>query len=90
MVRVSVRKTFFVSERRPGGVLSLVECSDGTVALQLDGRPHERWPLSEMERAVDAYLRLNAELKGGGEDPSRESDVAPPVKLGIAAHPDAA
>jgi hypothetical protein len=90
VARVSVRKTFFVSERRPGGVLSLVEYSDGTAALLLDGRPRGRWPLAEMERAVDAYLQLNAELKREGDECAADRQEALPVTFGGTVHPDAA
>jgi hypothetical protein len=90
--QASVRKTFFVSERRPSGVLSLVQCADDTVAIHLDGRPcgGRRWPLAELEAAVDAYLHLNAELKRGGKEPQVDCDKALPARITSAAHPDAA
>lgn len=94
--QASVRKTFFVSARRPSGVLSLVQCADGTIAIHLDGRPYggKRWRLSDVEAGVDAYLSLNAELKREHEEDHVPPDEPPGVRLPAtrkdATHQDAA
>ena len=90
-----VEKTFFAGTRMPAGQLTLVQCTDGTVALHLDGRPYgeHRWPLAELERGVEAYRQVSAELKRQtqrAEEAPPAEPPSPPVLGSAPCHHDAA